>query len=408
MGKLHCILRSDGLLSAQIVLPASSWPRSFTRSVAGWLGLWRNRPLSWGDDVSDEDVSCHFDLSYQESTAFYTDLESAPDWDFEYDDLTFGDREPAIAFPDCSVLDDPDAVGLPLEEWSPACDQALVLDKSEFIADYIMSLSRPQPAREWLRSLAIGSLAHLAALSLLFAAPAPTVRGLGGISDKPIFVRLKEIREINTPDAPSPAAVDSPASAASLARRDPKPDETRIQKEFRKEPPAVAEPKKTALEPEKESPLVEAKSVDEPVLAHQKAPPDRSSIDGPPNDSKSLQDSVASMPSVASPERSGAVKAGDEAVTYRDRILAALHDAAYYPRAAANKRAHGKTVVCFTINKDGSLASVSIVSCSGLEILDEAAMKIVKKASSHFPPIPDALMKDQVSYEVPIVFKKRS
>lgn len=356
--------------------------------------------------MSPEDVPCQVDVDYQASTASYADPESDLDWNFEPDDSTYGSPEPAIASLDTSVFDDPDAVSLSLQE--PACDQALVLNECEFSADFSTSLSRPRPGPEWRRSFAVGSLAHLAALCLLFAAPAPAIRGLGGISDKPIFVRLPVTCEINTPDSPSPASVDSPASAASLARRGPKPDETRARQESRKEPPAEEEPKKVTLEPKSESLPVEAKSMDEPVLAHEKTPRECSLVDGTPNDSKSLQDSVASMPSVASPERSGALKAGDEAVTYRDLILAALHDAAYYPRAAANRMAHGKTVVCFTINRDGSLASVSIVTCSGLEILDEAAMKIVKKASSHFPPIPDALMKDQVSYVVPIVFKKRS
>ena len=73
---------------------------------------------------------------------------------------------------------------------------------------------------------------------------------------------------------------------------------------------------------------------------------------------------------------------------------------------ALRHMAHGKTVVCFTINKDGSLANVAIVSHADSKVLDEAALKIVEKASSHFPPVPDSLMKDQVSYVVPIVFKK--
>lgn len=407
MGRLQCVLSSDGMSSASISWPTFSWPRSFTRSVIGWLGLRCRSPLHPGEDLFPEDMSCQIDVDYQGLTAYHADPESGLDWDFEPGDSTYGSSEPAIASLHCSVFDDPDTVALAQQEPEPASNQAPVLGECEISADFSLTLSRPRPGPEWRRSFAVGSVAHLAALSLLFVAPAPTVRGLGGISDQPIFVRLPVTCEINTPDSPSPSSVDSPASAASLARRDPKPDETRDRQESIKEPPAEEESKEVTLEAQSESRPVEAKSVDEPVLAHENTPRERSLLDGPPNDSKSLQDSVASMPSVASPERSGALKAGDEAVTYRDLILAALHDAAYYPKAAANRMAHGQTVVCFTINKDGSLASLSVVACSGLEILDEAAVKIVKKASSHFPPIPDALMKDQVSYVVPIVFKKR-
>ena len=56
--------------------------------------------------------------------------------------------------------------------------------------------------------------------------------------------------------------------------------------------------------------------------------------------------------------------------------------------------------------RDGSLANVAIVAHADSKVLDEAALKIVEKASSHFPPVPDSLMKEQVSYVVPIVFKK--
>ena len=51
-----------------------------------------------------------------------------------------------------------------------------------------------------------------------------------------MFVRLTETREINTPDDPSPASVDSPASLASLARRDPKPEEKNRKESEKKEP----------------------------------------------------------------------------------------------------------------------------------------------------------------------------
>jgi protein TonB len=148
------------------------------------------------------------------------------------------------------------------------------------------------------------------------------------------------------------------------------------------------------------------KSADRPDLPHQKILPDHSLEHGPFNDSKNLQDSTASTPSVASPDRKGSFKAGEEVQTYKDRILSAIHEAAYYPRDALRHMTHGKAVVRFTINKDGSLANVAIVSHADSKVLDEAALKIVEKASSHFPPLPDSLMKKQVSYVVPIVFKK--
>jgi protein TonB len=192
---------------------------------------------------------------------------------------------------------------------------------------------------------------------------------------------------------------------ASLAKRDPKPEETRIGKKTEKALPIEVEPKEMTKETITESGSVDAKPPIEPVRVHSIEPPDRS-LDGPPNDSKSRQDSIASVPSVASPERQGPSKLGDEAQTYKDIILSAIHDAAYYPKAALRNMAYGRSVVSFTIKKDGSLTNIAIVSHAHSKILDEAALKIVEKASSHFPPLPDALMRDQVCYVVPIIFKK--
>ncbi len=154
-----------------------------------------------------------------------------------------------------------------------------------------------------------------------------------------------------------------------------------------------------------ESRLAPVKPLKESVPVHQTVSVERFQ-DGPRNDSRNLHDSMASTPSVASPERKNDPKAGDEVQTFKDRILSAIHEAVYYPRAALRHMAHGRAVVSFTINKDGSLAHVVIVTPANSQVLNQAALKIVEKASSHFPPVPDSMAKEQVTYVIPIVFKK--
>lgn len=404
MERLHSILhthsRSPWAISPPLVPPQ----QRFCRLVAGWLGLPRRSPLHLEEDPLAEDSSATFDVCYQDATAFHTDVESDLDWEMEPSGSAFGDVEPAPTFWD-PVIDDSNLIVQPQVEHGYPSDQTLVLENYEFVADFSASLSQHRLVTEGFRFLALGSALHLAALSLFIAAPAPSFSGFGGISEKPISVRLTETCEINTPDTPSSASVDSPASMGALARRDPKPEEKRMRKPTAKETPAEVEPKEVTRETKSERRLAHAKPDAEFVVSHERVPVEHS-LDGPRNDSKSLHDSVASMPSVASPERKEEPKAGDEAQTYKDRILSAIHEAAYYPRAALRHMAHGKTVVCFTINKDGSLANVAIAAHADSGILDEAALKIVEKASSHFPPVPDSLMKEQVSYVVPIVFKK--
>lgn len=404
MERLHSILHKHSRSPCAISPPLVPPQQRFCRLVAGWLGLPRRSPLHLKEDILAEDSSPVFDACYFDATAFPTDVESDLDWEVELSDSAFGDLEPATTFWD-AVIDDSNLIVQPQAEHECPLDQTLILENNEFVAAFSGSLLQSGLVAERLRFFAFGFALHLAALSLFIAVPSPSVPGFGGISEKPILVRLTETCEINTPDAPSPASVDSPASMASLARRDPKPEERRIGKQVAKEAPAQVEPKEVIRETKTDPRLVHARPEVEFAASHKRARVEQS-LDGPHNDSESSQDSVTSMPSVTSPERKGALKAGDEAQTYKDRILSAIHEAAYYPRAALRHMAHGKTVVCFTINKDGSLANVAIAAHADSGILDEAALKIVEKASSHFPPVPDSLMKEQVNYVVPIVFKK--
>lgn len=369
--------------------------RRVGRSLCGGFGP-RGRS-SWypEEDLFAGNGPCSIELSDQDSSFFRTDVEPHLELELESDDSVGQDLNSSSAFLDWEVPGDLEPADL------QKCTPNVVLVDDDFEGGFSQSSSPSGLLNERLRSFAFGSVLHLAALSLFFTVPTTSLRGLAGISDKPILVRLMETCEIKTPDDPSPASVDAPASMASLAGRNQKLEKTTPRKDRENET-------RTAREEREANPEWSTgfQSLDELRPDHHKTHPDRSREDGPPNDSKSLQDSIASTPSVASPERKGSLKAGDEVHTYKDLILSAIHEAAYYPRAALRHMAHGKTVVCFTINKDGSLANVAIVSHADSKVLDEAAVKIVEKASSHFPPIPDSLMKKQVSYVVPIVFKK--
>jgi len=404
MDKLDCVQQWHDRLVRLISLAASQSLGLFIRLVSDWLGL-RNRFSLHPEEVFlVHDISSVFDVCYHDATVFHQDAESHLDWEFEPKDSGVSDPEPATRFWDLS-FDDSNLIGEPPPEYGGPLNKELAPEDDELVGALFTSSFHPWLSIETLKFLTIGSVVHLAALSLFIVAPSSLLPGLRGISEKPILVRLKEARDISTPDAPSPASVDSPASPGALAKRNPKPLEKRTWKQTAKELPSEVELKEVIGKTETESRLAHAKLDVEPVVSHENMPVEQS-LDGSPNDSKSLQDSIASMPSVASPDKKGALKAGDEAQTYKDRIFSAIHEAAYYPRAALRNMAYGKTVVCFTINKDGSLARVAIVAHADSEILDKAALKIVENASSHFPPVPDSLMKEQVSYVVPIVFKK--
>ena len=61
----------------------------------------------------------------------------------------------------------------------------------------------------------------------------------------------------------------------------------------------------------------------------------------------------------------------------------------------------------FIVDRDGSLLDVKVIRPSGEELLDSAALKIVRTAARKFPRIPATITRDRLSYVVPIVFKKK-
>lgn len=400
MEELSCSLHSHGSSPRLIPLSDLSARETLLHSIADWLGLVQPPSFCPVKDCAAEDPVCPLDEGYRDLKALLSNGEPRADLDFSPVRIDFSETEPPHG-----LFEDLEVIGDPQEEHGVSWGHELAIEKDELVSHSLTATPYLGYSRERLRSFGFGCAVHLAAFSLFVAAPVASLRGLGGISDQPVLVKLVESRQIDTPDSPTPASVDSPASAASLARRDPKPEETDIRKETKNEVPKQDPEPQVLEETNTEARPADPKPQPELTVERQQTPPERSH-EGPPNNSKALQDSVASAPSVAHPERKGSVKAGNEALTYRDRILAAIHEASYYPRKALRHMAHGQIVVSFTINKDGSLAHVAIVTPAKSTALNDAALKIVEKASSHFPPVPASFVKEKVTYVLPIVFKK--
>jgi protein TonB len=98
---------------------------------------------------------------------------------------------------------------------------------------------------------------------------------------------------------------------------------------------------------------------------------------------------------------------GRDLADFKAGVIAAIKEASYFPRKAARKRQYGRALVKFRIHRDGSISGISVARSSGHEVLDKAAKKIVRKASKKFPRFPEKLKTDDLSYLVPIVFKKK-
>lgn len=255
----------------------------------------------------------------------------------------------------------------------------------------------------------ISAIAHLAAIfTVAFSTNIGSIGQYGNSSER-IFVKLIDPNAV-TVQQNRYASIDAAASCPSIAKRS-KAEKGKSEKETSNKTqkrltetdkikdPVCDGPSDTATPTKRDVKLVE-RDISSPQKTNQK--------DDVNFDSPSLQDSVASLPSVASAEQRSAAPQGEEADKFKKMVLSAIYSAAYYPKEALRHKEAGEAFVSFVVVGAGSIEKVAVVKKSGSEVLDQAALKIVEKASSHFPAIPETLGYKRINYVVPITFKKRS
>ncbi len=89
---------------------------------------------------------------------------------------------------------------------------------------------------------------------------------------------------------------------------------------------------------------------------------------------------------------------------YQQDVSARIKQFEKYPLIATRRHWEGTTVVQLVVASDGKVTGVSIVESSGHEILDEAAVKMIREASP-LPPLPEGLRGRDRTIQVPIKFK---
>ncbi len=93
--------------------------------------------------------------------------------------------------------------------------------------------------------------------------------------------------------------------------------------------------------------------------------------------------------------------AGDR--EYLRALMERLRRYQTYPRAARSRRIEGQVVVQLTVTPEGQLAAVGIARTSGSDLLDDAALKMVRQATP-LPPLPPSSRGRAVTLAVPIIF----
>ena len=75
-----------------------------------------------------------------------------------------------------------------------------------------------------------------------------------------------------------------------------------------------------------------------------------------------------------------------------------------YPLAAQVQGLEGTSLVTFRIMAEGTVDEIRIVKSSDYEILDEAALKTVRRAAP-FPALPEAIKEPHIQLNIPLVFE---
>jgi protein TonB len=87
---------------------------------------------------------------------------------------------------------------------------------------------------------------------------------------------------------------------------------------------------------------------------------------------------------------------------YREQVLAAISAHKEYPPAARRTGREGEIRISFRVGGNGIVSNVEVVSSSGSEVLDRAAIKAVEESSPL--PSPPAALGESLSLTLTVVF----
>jgi protein TonB len=89
--------------------------------------------------------------------------------------------------------------------------------------------------------------------------------------------------------------------------------------------------------------------------------------------------------------------------SYASSLLVWLERHKTYPKAAIRSRIEGNVIVQFRIDHEGKLLDYKIIKDSGSEVLDQAVVKMLTRASP-FPQVPSHYNEEDLRFTIPISF----
>lgn len=109
----------------------------------------------------------------------------------------------------------------------------------------------------------------------------------------------------------------------------------------------------------------------------------------------------------AAPEEGNAAEAQRQVEAWQRRIFSHIARHKRYPEAARPKRLTGETLVAFRLDAAGQVQDLRVVRPSGAEILDLAALEVLRKASP-LPPPPASVQVSAMEFTIPLRFSAKS
>ncbi len=148
-----------------------------------------------------------------------------------------------------------------------------------------------------------------------------------------------------------------------------------------------------------------------PVRKAKTAPPKQRSAGSKGRDTQDARRGTASGKQHAGKASKGrqvarATQSGNARVSnYPGKVVSKLRRSLRYPSAAKRQRLKGEVRVRFTVAQNGSVSGIRIVSSSGSNVLDQAALETVRRAAP-FPRIPAEAGRSSWGFTVPLAFRR--
>jgi len=181
----------------------------------------------------------------------------------------------------------------------------------------------------------------------------------------------------------------------SLVFDEARPVEIEIVPAIPSQPAPTAEPEGAAFDP---AFIPEPEPPPPPVFEPPKPPP-------PKPASRPVTRPAPAVPTAPATPVAAAAAAPRHDPSYLDRLAAAIERERDYPLHSRRQGHQGRVVIHLVITASGKLLAAQVMTGSGLETLDRAAIGMVQRA--RLPPLGPGLGAESATFTIPIVFAIR-